>query len=227
MLLQTYFLSNYLDLHKDNLMINILVVDDQKTSQQYLKTVLEVEPDLKIVGLADNGKEAIEQVAKLQPNIVIMDINMPVMDGLTATRIITERYPSTKVLIFSLNDDDKSLSHAIEVGSKGYLYKSTPSEDIALAIRSAHQGYFQLGPGLLEKYLYRFTTNSILCNEISHKVTQVSTSTDKNPNVNYITEKIVRNIYRIEKVSLLNRSLIYILFLLNTFILLFVVFDRA
>ena len=208
-------------------MINILVVDDQKTSQQYLKTVLETEPDFKIVGLANNGKEAIEQVARLQPDIVIMDINMPVMDGLTATKVITERYSSTKVLIFSLNDDDKSLSHAIEVGSKGYLYKSTPSEDIALAIRSAHQGYFQLGPGLLEKYLYRFTTNSLLYNEMNQKMSQASNFTDKDQNYNFVLDKIVRNVYRIEKTSLLNRSFIYILFILNTFILLIITLDRV
>lgn len=209
-------------------MINVLVVDDQKTSQQYLKTVLEVEPDLEIVGLANDGKEAIEKVAKLQPDIVIMDINMPVMDGLTATKIITERYPLTKVLIFSLNDDDKSLSHAIEVGSKGYLYKSTPSEDIALAIRSAHQGYFQLGPGLLEKYLYRFTTNSILYSEINQKLTQSSASTfsDKNSNFNLILDRTMRNVYRLEKISLLNRILIYILFLLNLFLLFLLFFDK-
>lgn len=212
-------------------MINVLVVDDQKTSQQYLKTVLEVEPDLKIVGLANNGKEAIEQVAKLQPNVVIMDLNMPVMDGLSATKVITERYPLTKVLIFSLNDDDKSLSHAIEVGSKGYLYKSTPSEDIVLAVRSAHQGYFQLGPGLLEKYLYRFTTNSILFNEINQKLIQsqsyVTNLDDESPNLNFILDRTRRNIYRIEKISLLNRSLIYILFILNTFILFLLFSENA
>lgn len=210
-------------------MINVLVVDDQKTSQHYLKTVLEVEPDLKIVGLANNGKEAIEKVAKLQPNIVIMDINMPVMDGLTATKVITERYPLTKVLIFSLNDDDKSLSDAIEVGSKGYLYKSTPSEDIALAIRSAHQGYFQLGPGLLEKYLYRFTTNSSLYSEINQKLTQsqASTFSDKNSNLNLVLDRTMRNVYRLEKITLLNRSLIYLLFMVNSFLLFLLFLDNS
>lgn len=208
-------------------MITILVVDDQRTNQQCLKLYLEAENDFKLVGLANNGQEAIEKVAKLKPHIVIMDINMPVMDGLSATRIITDRYKSTKVLIFSLYDDDESLSNAIEAGAKGYLLKDTPSEEIILAIRSAYQGYFQLGPGLLERYLYRFSTNSLSHTAIDKKLAKASVLVEKEQNINFILGKIFKDISKLEKTILLNRSLIYVMFLFNSFLLLFVVFNRA
>ena len=208
-------------------MLDILIVDDQKTSQQFLKVCLEKEPELAIVGFASNGKEAIEQVEKLQPNVVIMDINMPVMDGLSATKIISERYTSTTVLIFSLYDDDESLSNAIEVGAKGYLLKNTPSDEIVLAIHSAHQGYFQLGPGLLERYLYRFSTNSKSSKEVNDKLIIASQIVEKHQHLNFIVDKMICNISRLEKNILLNRSFIYLLLIFNCFTLLLVLFNRA
>lgn len=141
-------------------MIRILIVDDQNTVQQVLKNSLEPEPDLTIVGTANNGKLAIEQVEKLQPDLVLMDIDMPILDGLTATRIIVERFVTTKILILSMHDEEKYLNGALQVGAKGYLLKNTPERDLVNAIRSAYQGYFQLGPGLLEKYLYKIQSKS-------------------------------------------------------------------
>jgi DNA-binding NarL/FixJ family response regulator len=136
-------------------MIKVLIVDDQKTVQIFLKTSLEKEPGLEIVGTADNGKMAIEQVAALKPNIVLMDIEMPEIDGLTATKIICDRFVETKVLILSIHEDDVYLNKALQVGAKGYLLKNTPSTELINAIYSASKNYFQLGPGLLEKYLYK------------------------------------------------------------------------
>lgn len=206
-------------------MITILIVDDQKTSQQFLKKSLETEEDFQIVGLANNGQEAIEKVGYFRPDIIIMDINMPIMDGLSATRIITERYKSTKILMFSLYDDDESLSNAIEAGAKGYLLKNTPAEEIILAVRSAYQGYFQLGPGLLEKYLYRFSVNSLSHTAIDKKLEKASALVEKEHNINLVFGKIFREVSKLEKNILLNRSLIYVMFLFNSFLLLFVVFN--
>jgi DNA-binding NarL/FixJ family response regulator len=208
-------------------MITILIVDDQQTIQHFLKTSLEVETDFQIVGLANNGQEAIERVAQLQPNIVIMDINMPIMDGLTATKVISERYNFTKVLIFSLYDDDRSLSNAIEAGAKGYLLKNTHLEEIVLAIRSAYQGYFQLGPGLLERYLYQFSINSLANQEIQHKLAQNSEIAHKNHNFNFAINNIVRDIAKIEKNLLLNRSLIYLIFVVNSLLIFLVFFTKV
>ena len=209
---------------KFNKMISILIVDDQKTSQEFLKMSLEVEPDFRVVGLANNGKEGIEQVIKHQPDIVIMDVNMPVMDGFAATRVISERYTSTKVLMFSLYDDDESLSNAIESGAKGYLLKNTPSEEIVLAIRSVSQGYFQLGPGLLERYLYRFSISSSSYQELKEKLSETSNDSDTNVHLNFVVDKLMRNISILERRTTQNRNLVYMALICNCFILLFIVF---
>jgi DNA-binding NarL/FixJ family response regulator len=138
-------------------MIRILVVDDQKNIQQVLKIYLEKEPDIEIVGYAFNGQEAIEKVEQLKPDIVLMDLEMPVMDGLTATKLITASSMDTKVLILSFHDSERHLKEALKLGAKGYLLKTTTSEELISIIRYAYKGYFQLGPDLVEKYLHKFT----------------------------------------------------------------------
>ena len=136
-------------------MIKILIVDDQQTIQEILVNYLEGEAGLKIVGVANDGQQALTMVEELRPDIVLMDIDMPALDGLTATRIISERFVETQVLILSVHDEDSYLNTALQVGAKGYLLKNTPAKELINAIFSAYKGYFQLGPGLLEKYLYK------------------------------------------------------------------------
>jgi DNA-binding NarL/FixJ family response regulator/uncharacterized protein involved in exopolysaccharide biosynthesis len=133
-------------------MIRVFVAEDQKTVQQILKSYLELEPDLEVVGTAVNGQLAIDRVETLKPDVVIMDIEMPEVDGLTATQVICKRFGETKVLILSVHDNDRYLNNALRVGAKGYLLKTTPPKELVNAIRAIHQGYFQLGPGLLEKF---------------------------------------------------------------------------
>lgn len=132
-------------------MIRILLVDDQRIIRQGLKALLELDPDLQVVGSADSGQTAIEQVEELYPDIVLIDIRMPGMDGVTATGIISQRFPNTKVLILSGYDDNEYLADAMRAGAKGYLLKDTPAEELANVIRSVDKGYAQIGPGLLEK----------------------------------------------------------------------------
>ena len=134
-------------------MIRILIVDDQNTVRELLKLHLGKQKDLEIVGFAVNGKDAIKQVQNLQPDIVLMDINMPVMNGLRATKIITEQFVNTKVIVFTTNDNDKYLNFALDVGAKGYLLKNTSMLEIAKAIHHAQKGYFYLETKLIEKYL--------------------------------------------------------------------------
>ena len=119
-------------------MIRILLVDDQALLCEVLKTWLEVESDFQVVGVAHNGREAIDKVETLQPNIVLMDIDMPQMDGLNATKIICQHFPQVKVIFLSGHDDDTYLGKSLRAGAKGYLLKNTTAEELALKIRSVY-----------------------------------------------------------------------------------------
>ncbi len=134
-------------------MISILLVDDQNLIRQGLKALLELEPDLQVIGEAENGQIAIECVKLLQPNVVLMDIRMPVMDGVAATQKICEQFPQVNILVLTTFDDDAYVAQAIEHGAKGYLLKDTPSEEIAAAIRAVDRGYTHLAPGMMEKLM--------------------------------------------------------------------------
>ena len=117
--------------------------------------MLNLELDIEVVGLANNGQVAIQQVEALKPDVVLMDIRMPIMDGREATRIICQQFPKTKVLVVSTFDEDEYITQAIKAGAKGYLLKDMPVEELAQAIRLVYRGYSQMGPGLMEKMLDR------------------------------------------------------------------------
>ncbi|MDZ7963239.1 MAG: response regulator transcription factor [Aulosira sp. DedQUE10] len=138
--------------------IRLLIVDDQSLIRQGLKAMLEQERDLQVVGDAENGKVALERVAELQPDVVLMDLRMPEMDGRTATKLIVQNFPHIKVLVLSTFDDDTSLAGAMRAGAKGYLLKDMPSSELANAIRFGHYGYTQFGPGLFDKLLAKETS---------------------------------------------------------------------
>lgn len=132
-------------------MIKILLVDDQSIVREGLRSLLQAKPDLDVIGEAENGQIAVDQTLKLQPDVVLMDVRMPVMDGVAATQILHQQAPQIKVLVLTTFDDDEYVSQAMHCGAKGYLLKDTPSEELAQAIRSIHKGYTHLGPGLFEK----------------------------------------------------------------------------
>ena len=141
-------------------MIRLLLVDDQSLIRQGLRALLELEPDLEIVGEADNGQAAIALIETLHPDVVLLDIRMPVMDGVATTRAIGQRFADTKVLILTTFDDQEYVVQALHYGAKGYLLKDTPSEELAAAIRAVDKGYTQLGPGLFEKAMPKVSTPS-------------------------------------------------------------------
>ncbi len=138
-------------------MIRLLLVDDQSLVRQGLHAMLSLEADLEVVGTADNGEVAIQQVEALQPDVVLMDVRMPVMNGKEATTIITQRFPKVQVLVLSTYDDDRDIADAMRAGAKGYLLKDMPSEELAASIRFVARGYTQMAPGLMEKILNQTT----------------------------------------------------------------------
>ena len=141
-------------------MINILIADDQNFVRKTLESYLEPESDLNVIGFAENGKIAIEQVEKLKPDIVLMDIEMPIMDGLTATKTIVEKFKETKVLILTIHDKEEHLARALKIGVKGYWLKNTTAEELADIIRYVHKGYFQLARELVEKHFNKAIADS-------------------------------------------------------------------
>lgn len=132
-------------------MIRILLVDDQSLIRQGLRAMLSLESDLEIVGMAENGEEAIAQVESLQPDILLMDMRMPVMNGVRATSIICEKFPNTKVLILSTYDDECDVGEAIRAGAKGYVLKSISLEELVNAIHSICRGYSLIKSGIVER----------------------------------------------------------------------------
>ncbi|MGL5832515.1 MAG: response regulator [Waterburya sp.] len=146
-------------------MISILIVDDQTIIRHGLKSLLEIQPDLTVVGDAENGQEALKAIAALQQNnqpldVVLLDMRMPIMDGVATTKQITQRFPELKVLILTTFDDNEYVSQAMNYGAKGYLLKDSPPEDLAMAIRSVSRGNTHLGPGLFEKILQKATSST-------------------------------------------------------------------
>jgi DNA-binding NarL/FixJ family response regulator len=158
-------------------MVRVVIVDDQRVVTEGLKVLLESEPDIEIVGTGANGQEAIDLVANLLPDVLLIDQYMPIMNGVQATQAITNRFPKVAVLLLSGSDQDNHITEALQAGAKGYLLKSTSAEDLANSIRSVDRGYSQMGPGLLEKLLAKInppTANAPSPNAMRHEQAPLS-----------------------------------------------------
>lgn len=138
-------------------MLKILLVEDQQLIREGLCALLSLEPDLTIVGEAENGQIALDWLALRSPNdlpdIALLDMRMPVMDGVATAAALREQYPTIRVLVLTTFDDDDLITRAIAMGAQGYLLKDTPSEQLAMAIRSVARGYSQFGPGIVQKMI--------------------------------------------------------------------------
>lgn len=151
-------------------MIRVLIVDDQKMVREALKIALESATDLEIVGTANDGLAAIEQVELLQPDIVVMNMEMPLLDGAGATQKITNQFSNTKVLILTSYDSDEYITKSLAMGAKGYILKNIDTEDLVGAIRNIYKGYTQISPGLLEKVLV-YTDSGVILNNLKNPIT--------------------------------------------------------
>lgn len=131
--------------------IKVLLADDHVVVRQGLRALLQGEQDIEIVGEADNGRQAIALVKKLMPDVVVMDIAMPVLNGLEATRQITRGSPGVRVLILSSYSDDEYVQQLTEAGAAGYLVKQTAANDLLKAIREAHRGNAYFSPSIAKR----------------------------------------------------------------------------
>ena len=128
--------------------IRVFLADDHQVFREGIRLLLEKVPDMEMIGEADDGEEAVTKVSQLMPDVVLMDITMPKLNGLEATRQIKQKHPSIKVLILTMHETDQYLSAMLEVGVSGYLVKTTTSRELISAIKAVHQGDVYLYPSI-------------------------------------------------------------------------------
>ncbi|MBM7788288.1 DNA-binding NarL/FixJ family response regulator [Tenggerimyces flavus] len=147
--------------------VRVLLVDDQPLLRTGFKMILESEPDIAVVGEAGDGEKAVSEARALQPDVVLMDIRMPRMDGVEATRQITgtDRSSSVKVLVLTTFDLDEYIVEALKAGASGFLLKDVPPDDLVEAIRIVARGDAVVAPGVTRRLLDRFAQNLSSPNE--------------------------------------------------------------
>ncbi len=136
--------------------IRVLLADDQQLVREGLRVLLDLIPDIRVVGEAGDGAEAVEQALALQPDVVLMDVRMPRLDGVAATRQLHEACPEVKVIILTTFDDDEYVFEGLRAGAIGYLLKDVPSEQLAEAIRAAARGEAFIQPSVARKVVAEF-----------------------------------------------------------------------
>ena len=137
-------------------MIRVLIADDQELIRQSLSFVLDAQADIEMVGTASDGREAIELVRREKPDVVLMDIRMPEVDGVECTRLIKSAYPQIKVIILTTFDDDEYVFGALRYGASGYLLKGVSVKELADAVREVVRGGSIIMPGVASKALEMF-----------------------------------------------------------------------
>jgi len=134
--------------------IRVLIVDDQQLFADGLRVVIESRaPQFEVVGIVNNGNQAVFAAKELKPDVILMDVRMPEMDGVVATRIIHEKYPEIKILILTTFADDEYVKESLSNGAIGYLLKSRPAEELVVAIRALAKGIMQIDPAVSARFL--------------------------------------------------------------------------
>lgn len=155
--------------------IRILIVDDQSLFREGLHTLLSVQPDLQVVAEASNGEEALRLAAHWQPDIILMDLRMPVMDGVTATRLLHTQNPESKVIVLTTFDDEDLVFDGLRAGATGYLLKDVSSEKLYEAIHATARGEYFLLPSITAKVMAEFSRlSSTLPKEIEPLIDPLS-----------------------------------------------------
>jgi len=137
--------------------IRLLIADDQTLMRDGLKTIFDLEEDIDVVGTAENGEQALEMTERLKPDVVLMDIRMPVMDGVECTRLIKKRFPEVLVVVLTTFDDDEYIIQALNYGASGYLLKDMPGDRLIQAVRDAVSGNLMMPAQVAAKLACRLS----------------------------------------------------------------------
>ena len=138
-------------------MIKVLIADDQELIRQSLQIVLNSKPDITVCDVAEDGQAVIRSVRKEKPDIILMDVRMPKMDGVQCTKIIKENYPEIKIIILTTFDDDEYVYNALKFGASGYLLKGVSMDELENAIKTVYSGKAMINPDIATKVLRLFS----------------------------------------------------------------------
>lgn len=139
-------------------MIGVLIVDDQELFRESLKVVLSVSPGIRVLDAASSVAEALKSAAARRPDVVLMDVRMPGMDGVEGTRLLKERYPEMKVIVLTTFDDDEYVFGALKNGASGYLLKGSSVSELSKAIQVVYEGGAMLNPNIASKAIQQFSS---------------------------------------------------------------------
>jgi DNA-binding NarL/FixJ family response regulator len=139
-------------------MIRLLIVDDHQLMRDGLVRLLGLEQEIEIVGTAGDGTEAVEMVGELQPSVVLMDVRMPTMSGIAATREIKTRYPETEIVLLTMHDEDEYVFEGLAAGASGYLLKDASHDELMSTLRQVQAGQAQIAPSVTRKLVREFAS---------------------------------------------------------------------
>ena len=138
-------------------MVKILIADDQELIRESLKIVLDLNQDMEVVGVAENGRKVLEQLSKNLPDVILMDIRMPELDGVLCTKAVKEKFPDVKIIILTTFDDDEYVYYALKYGASGYLLKGCSVQELTAAIHTVMNGGSILNQGVITKVVKLFS----------------------------------------------------------------------
>lgn len=161
-------------------MIKVLIADDQELIRESLGIVLGANPDMEITGMASDGQSVLSMIKKEKPDVILMDIRMPGMDGVECTRIVKEKYPDIYIIILTTFDDDEYVYGALKYGASGYLLKGISMKELASAIRTVVSGRAMINPEITDKVVKLFNqmAKSNYSIQVDDKMTEDLTKTE-------------------------------------------------
>ena len=148
-------------------MVKVLIADDQELIRESLKIILDSKPDIEVTDAVSDGLEVIRSIREKRPDIILLDIRMPRLDGVSCTKIIKEGYPDIKIIILTTFDDDEYVFNALKYGASGYLLKGISMDSLVEAINTVYQGQAMINPDIASKVL-KFFSKSAVNNETIH-----------------------------------------------------------